>query len=706
MAGSRVVAASAAVCVLALAASCSNPPRTTTRPDIVLVTIDTWRADRLDARVAPALNRLADTGLRFTAARSAVPLTLPSHTTILTGLLPPAHGVRENGTSPLPADKPTVARLLKEHGYATAAFVGAYVLDHRFGLAQGFDMYDDRIPRDPLVTERLEAERRASAVVDRALEWLSAKNPAEGPLFMWIHLYDPHAPYDAPAEFLTTSHANPPLAPYDAEVAYADSQIARVFDALRTRGTMDRTVIVVAGDHGEGLGDHHEATHGMLVYDSTLRVPLIVAAPGIAGSRRDDAVSLIDIAPTVLRAAGVATPADMHGRDLLAKAGDKDNRKDTDRDVYAETMYPRAAGWATLHAVTDGRWKAIRAGATTELYDVQADPHEQRNLATTQQATVQAMRTRIDQLRASSATVSPAMISSEAQERLRALGYVASTAQTSATDEAPNPANAIDDWNAFESALSDLRSRKPDALATLARLSASHPDAAVFQTTYAGELRSAGRAREALAIYRRAATRWPTDATLMHDLAATARDAASDAPNGRALLDEAAKADRAAIALAPDSALAHNGLGLLAADQGRSEEAAREFERAVALDSDNASYWANLGNARRAGGDRAGAEQAFRKAVDLDPKSADGANGLGVLLVEANRPAEAASWFERALASSPTFVEARLNLGIALAQAGSTQPAAAAFRAVLAAPGDHPHEKDAARKLLAGLSAR
>ena len=305
---------------LAMAIGCARaqPPKAPA-PNIVLITIDTFRADRLGTGVAPAIDRLAASGIRFTSARSAVPLTLPSHATIHTGLLPPAHGVRENGVDVLDAAHPTIARLLKGAGYDTAAFVGAFVLDHQFGLAQGFDTYDDQIPRDPDATDRLEAERRASVVVDRALGWLDARQSPnksaisnlQSAFFLWVHLYDPHAPYDPPAEFRARA-----ATPYDGEIAYADAQVARLLETLRARGAMDHTIVVVAGDHGEGLGDHGERTHGMLLYDSTLRVPLVVAVPGRAPETRDEPVSLVDLAPTILRAAGVTPPAAMKGQDL------------------------------------------------------------------------------------------------------------------------------------------------------------------------------------------------------------------------------------------------------------------------------------------------------------------------------------------------------------------------------------------------------
>jgi arylsulfatase A-like enzyme/Tfp pilus assembly protein PilF len=700
----RCVVLFAAAGVLAAACSRGGPPP---RPNVLLVTIDTLRADRVGTGTTPAIDALAASGLRFTGARSAVPLTLPSHATIHTGLLPPQHGVRENGTGALADSHPTIARALKEAGYRTAAFVGAFVLDRRFGLAQGFDVYDDQIPRDPRATERLEAERPASAVADRVIAWLqSAISNQQSPFFVWIHFYDPHAPYTPPPEYASRAKT-----PYDGEVMFADAQLARVIEALRADRAIDRTLVIVAGDHGEGLGDHGERTHGMLLYDATLRVPLVITGLGHGTATVAEAVGLSEIAPTILRAVGLTPPAAMTGRDLLRLPADATSvtagqtRPTNGVDLYSETEYPRAAGWSPLQALTDGRWKTIIAGSATEIYDLSRDPGEEHDLSALQAAAAAAMRGRADAIHSSGGADGRRVISAETQERLRALGYVASSAEPAPATGAPNPAKLIAAWNDFEDALSALNARRPSALDALKRLASAHPDAPVFESTYARALKDAGRATAALAVYRDAARRWPTDATLLHDLAVAARDAAasSAAPLARSLRDEALRADRAALALDPDSAVALNGVGLLAVDENRPADAARAFERAAALDPNNASYWANLGNAKHAAGDRTAADQAYRRALEADAHQPDAANGLGVLLVEAQRPAEAVSWFERALAAAPDLVEARLNLGIALQQSGDPTRAAAAYRAVLASAPPHAREREAAAKLLAGL---
>jgi len=714
-----------------LVAACNRrtgdlPPRA--RPNVLLVTIDTLRADRLGTGVAPTLDRLAASSLQFTSARTAVPLTLPSHTTILTGQLPPEHGVRDNGVDPSGDLTDTTARLLKAAGYQTAAFIGAYVLDRRFGLSQGFDTYDDQIPRDPNATERLEAERPASAVVDRALAWLDRFAPGtlapgtnapgtvapstRAPFFVWIHLYDPHAPYNPPREFLrATAERTATLEErYDGEVRYTDAQIARVLAWLDAHALRDRTLVVVAGDHGEGLGDHGERTHGMLLYDSTLRVPLIVSMPGVAPAKRDDAVSLADIAPSVLRATGVAVAGAIKGRDLLGGTGGMGGTdiKAASSELYSETEYPRVAGWSPLHALTDGRWMAISGAGATALYDLQNDPREERDVSAAQPSVTAALASRIEAIRRRAARPAGRAISSDAAQRLRSLGYVASSGQLSPGDGGPHPAAKIDAWNQFEDALAALNSGQVAAAATaLTTLAATNPDAPVFQTTYARALGESGQAARALEVYRRAAQRWPTDPLLLHDLAVAAREAASKTSGAAAsaLIDEAVRADRAALVLSPNSAVAHNGLGLLAADLNRPQDALKEFERAAAIDPNNASYSTNLGNARRAIGDASGAEQAYRRALEVDPRAADAVNGLGVLLVETKRPTEAIPLFERAITVAPDFQEARLNLGIALQQSGQPGRAMEMYRQVLDARGHHPREKEAAAQLLRALGA-
>ena len=619
--------------------------------------------------LTPAIDALASRGVRFTHARTAAPLTLPSHVSIMTGVRPPDHGVRVNGTV-FGGTQPTIARVLHDGGYRTGAFIGAYVLDRRFGLSDGFDTYDDRVQRDPSGSETLEAQRRGDAVMDAALNWLASDNGR--PFFAWIHLYDPHAPYEPPAEYLARAGNDP----YDGEVAFADAQVARLLDSIGKSGKTDSTVIAVVGDHGEGLGDHSEATHGMLAYDSTLRVPLVLAIPGRAASIDDEPVSLVEIAGTLVQLAQRPIPQTMRSGSLLAPA---------QREAYAETEYPRTAGWHPLKSLADDRWKVILS-SEPELYDLSADPGERRNVASSKQGIVDAMRRRIEALGSGRAAAGKS-IPADAAERLRALGYVSGAAAPAANDRAPNPAERIAAWNTFEKELTRLTSGDPRrALPGLAGLARTFPDAPVFQATYARALKETGRVRDAVDVYRRAVARWPEDPWMYHDLAVAAGAAGFRA--------EAARAEQAALALEPANAAASNGLGLLQVQAGKPADAVKAFERAVKADPTNAVYWTNLGNARRDASDTTGAEQAYRTALDHDPRSADAANGVGVLLVQAHRALEAIPWFERALAGSPRFAEARLNLGIAYQESGNAAKAAEQYRRVLelAPPGSREHQ--------------
>jgi arylsulfatase A-like enzyme/tetratricopeptide (TPR) repeat protein len=660
---------------------------------VLLVTVDTLRADRVGAGITPEIDALAASGVAFTGARANVPLTLPSHTTILTGTLPPSHGVRENGAGRFDGSRPTLATIFKKRGYRTGAFVGAYVLDASFGLNAGFDTYDDRIRRDPRAPTRLEAERPATEVVDAAIEWVTG-----GVFFLWVHLYDPHAPYNPPQEYAQRAGGKA----YEGEVAYADAQIGRLVRAVRER-TPGPLVVAVTGDHGESLGEHGEPTHGMLLYEGALRVPLVIAAwrdgsPAALGASSDSRpVSLQDVAPTLLTLAGASVPPGMTGDALFDRPqapgpGPQGPSAQAPSDSYAESVYPRTAGWSPVRSITDGRWKLI-VSSRAELYDLSADGAERHDVAAANGSVVRAMRGRIDGLWRPAGA--PA-VGAEAAERLRALGYVSAPKDPAPFDAAPNPADQIASWAAFERAFTDLSAgRAADAVGPLAALAERHPDAAIFQSSYARALGEAGRHREALARYRTLVARWPRDATLFHELAVAAGASGAFA--------EAIKGEQAAIALDPAFASAHNGLGLQYAKIGKPHEAAAAFAKAAELDPRNAAIQVNLGNARRELGDNDAARIAYQTALRLEPDDVDAANGLGVLLVQMKRYIDAISYFERALARAPDMYQARLNLGVAFQESGQVERAAEAYRAVIAAAPQGSRERDAAVTLLRSL---
>ena len=651
----------------------SPQPRASPTPalNVLLITVDTLRADRVGRGLTSNIDRLASRGTSYTNVRATAPLTLPSHVSIMTGLTPPAHGVRENGVV-FDRKSRTIATLFREAGYRTGAFVGAYVLNRRFELDEGFDTYDDSVRRDPTRAEQLEAERRGEKVVAAALSWLPS---AGSPFFAWVHLYDPHTPYAPPEEFLRKAGGNA----YDGEVAYADAQIGRLIAALDERGLSASTVIAVAGDHGESLGEHGEQAHGMLAYDSTLRVPMIIRLPGETTGR-------VETSPASLASLGAR---------LLAGAGLRGVEFAEGDELYAETHYPRRAGWHPLGVLVEDKWKLILS-SERELYDVQQDPGEQHNVAADHASRAEAMAAALMRLQTSSKPTT--QVAPEAVERLRALGYVSGSAAATVDDpKAPNPARLIESWTTFERSLDAMRAGNAAASAAeLRTLAGRHSQAQIFQTTYAEALKEAGRPGEAVEIYKDAIRKWPGDPALFHDLAVAAREAGDNA--------EAARAEQAAIALDPDSAMALNGLGLLRADADRFVEAADAFEKATHADPTNASYWSNLGNVRRAMRDMVAAETAYQKALENDNAHADALNGLGTLLVQSGRAADAVLLFERALQSDPDLHEARLNLGIAYQQSGQVEKAAETYRDVLKkTPPRFARERAAAGQLLKSL---
>ena len=407
---------------------------------LILITLDTTRADHLPpyegGGLLPAVERLAREGVVFDKAIASVPLTLPSHSSLFTGRNPPAHDVRVNATVLAPG-VPTLAESLRTAGYRTAAFVGSVVLDPDRGLARGFDVYHD-VNGAPGQQGARRLRRPADEVIDDALGWLPATNDA--PFFMWVHLFDAHAPYAVPESSAAANGGGS----YAGALAFMDSQIGRLVAALESRGMFDRTAMIVTGDHGESLGEHGERGHGIFVYESALRVPLIVRWPGVAPRRVPQLVQLIDVAPTVLALEGVTAPP-MDGVDLVPVLR---GRATPERHGYAESMYPLQYGWSALRTVRAGRFKLIEA-PRAELYDLEADPHEQQNVFDAHQAEAQ-------RLLALLGTFGPADSRPdlperpEVRERLAALGYVNPAGRPAPAGPPslwPDPKDMIDTYN-------------------------------------------------------------------------------------------------------------------------------------------------------------------------------------------------------------------------------------------------------------------
>ncbi len=552
--------------------------------NVVLITLDSTRADHLGCYGArsgatPAIDRIAAQGVRFAQADSVVPLTLPSHATILTGLAPQRHGLRADGSGTLRLGIDTLATIFSRRGSRTGAFVGSYLLDHRFGLGRGFGVYDDAVRRDPAARRSpMTSERPAGAVADAALAFLRDAGPR--PFFAWIHFYDPHAPYEPPEPFRSRFASSA----YDGEIAYADLQIARIVDYLDRADLRKRTIIVIAADHGEGLGDHDETTHGLLLYESTLRVPLIVAGPGIHKAVLKEAVSTSDIAPTIAALAGAPmNVVRLDGRDLARDIAAR--RSPPPRDIYAETRYPVRFGWTELVAIRrDG--KKLISGAEDELFDLDLDPSETKNLAENDRGLYRELTAALAPLKRT-----PAAAAGVARADPRAM--------TTLFREYEQATDAL--------GRSDVRS----AITKAAELVARDPTNPEFRLTLARCYAAVNQNDRGLQLYREAAALAPSDPNAWYEFAA-ALQTGGNPEEARAAIDRA-------LGLDPNRAEGHNMLGLSLAKSGNHARAAEEFRRAIAIDPRNAHAYNNLGDVLRATGQRDEALEMYRRAIALAP---------------------------------------------------------------------------------------
>jgi len=665
-------------------------PRSCAGCNVLLVTIDTLRLDRVGAYgstrgLTPTLDRLAREGLTLTRAYASAPLTLPSHTSILTAVSPPVHGVRTNGLFRLGPNLPTLATVLKSAGYRTGAFVGAFVLDARFGLTRGFDVYDDHYgeKHEGDVTEG--AERRAEQVIAPALAWITARpstgsgraeigtrrsepvaargepvgsargeaaaargepvgsargEPVEprAPWFAWVHLYDPHEPYDAPEPWRSQHE------PYDAEVAYTDAMVGRLLDELKSSGQLDRTLVVVCADHGESLGEHGERTHGTFVYDATMRVPWIVwSASGSIRGRRDGLVRLIDLAPTTLDLVGVAAPKEFEGRSIAGDAAD--------RTAYLEAMDANLTrNWAPLSAIVSGNRKLIDL-PIPELYDLHADPAETTNLFARDAAGARTLDTLLKDVRTSldahAAGAEKTTLGADARQRLQALGYTASSADPSqhVYTDADDPKTLMPVSNELNDAVAAFNRGDRSAIARVAAIVQAHPR---FSTA-AGELammqRRAGDLGGAIATLDALAKRGAADPRSLVLLAGCLTDAGD--------LDRASAIADAVIAGHPDFVDAYNARGVAAMRRGRHDEAQAAFRKMLALDPSSATAYANIAADDLSAHRLADAIEPLTQAVALDPRNFDALYNRGMALDALGRRDEARRDFERFVAEAP-----------------------------------------------------
>ena len=415
------------------------------RPNVLLITVDTLRADHLGSygyvrAKTPVLDALARRGVRFENAVAAIPLTGPSHSTILTGLYPPAHGVRDNVIFSLSPDHPTIATLLKRQGYRTGGFVSAYPVAGGFGFKAGFDTFDEGF-HEAATAGVGGAERPANEAVDAALAWLQKPSPA--PFLAWLHLYDPHSPYRPPPPF----DAEFKDRPYDGEIAFTDQQLGRIMDWLHASGHEADTVVAMVADHGESLGEHDELTHAILIYQATLHVPLIIAGPEVPANTVVAArVGTVDILPTLFGLLKLDPPGRIEGRDL--RPSFNGGRLGV-QALYAESLFGRLnCRWSSLRALVEGEWKLIQ-GAEPELYNLALDPSEARNLVSEEPERVRkmsdALRIAVRSMAPGGDTAKANAVSPEQAERLRSLGYTSGSGGSGDLDQRglPDPRKLV-----------------------------------------------------------------------------------------------------------------------------------------------------------------------------------------------------------------------------------------------------------------------
>lgn len=662
----RLRAACAALLVCGTIGGCRKAPLAERlqaaggRPNVLLVTLDTTRADHLSSYgyplpLTPHLDRLAREGARFRSCTTPSAFTQAAHASILTGTYPAYHGVRINGQAALASVHRTLAEGLADAGYATAGFVGAFVLDGRWGLDQGFAHYDDRLELG--AGEQIDLasiQRPANEVVDAALAWLA--EPRSGPFFAWVHLYDAHAPYAPPEPFASRYGGRGLAGLYDGEIAFADDQVGRLLAWLAQQGLAENTVVAVIGDHGEALGSHGELTHGYFLYDYATQVPLIVRLPrGLAqGIEVAAPVRSIDLYPTLLELAGAAVPAAAQGRSLVPLL---EGRADSPprEPAYSESMAPFLQyGWSPMFGLRDGRYLYIDA-PQPELYDVAADPQAAVNLIDRDRPRARAMRAELERIHAAAGTGAPqveeANLDSETLAKLAALGYVASS-------EAASRGGLADP------ALADPKQKLP----------------IYSEVSLAGDL--VNRSEWAAAAQH-------LEAVLKQDpgveqaklLLATCYLKTQRVDEAHHLLDAILSAD-------PDNVQALVAMASLLEKLGRHEEMAAVAKRALAVDERNTQAYLLLGDAAMERGDPNAALPYLRRAVEIQPKLLRNRQNLAVCLIRLEQYTEAESILRAILAEHPRSPLAHFHLGLICEATGRRDEARAEYQAEIKEAGE------------------
>lgn len=638
----------------------ASPPEVP--PNILLITIDTVRPDYLSCygskNPTPTIDSIAKQGMLFENAFSQVPLTFPSHTTILTGLFPVHHGVHNNGLEIFSAKEKLITSVLRRKGYKTGAVVSSFVLDRKFGLADGFDLYDDRMERRPGIHTNFEVERPGSEVTSAGIRILQSFG--NNRWFLWLHYYDPHTPYAPPA----------PFEGYAGEIAFADQQIGILLNWLRLQNKDKNLAIAIAGDHGESLGEHGEATHGFFVYNSTISIPLILSYPGgPSGARIKEIAATADLTPTLLEIAGAKDALKTDGESLLQLASGNRRQK----DVYFESRYPELLGWNSLQGLMRQNWKLIST-TRSELYDWQNDTAEKKNLFTQREDI--SIKMKADLVRYSDADKQNSnQPDSETIEKLKSLGYIGSTSISGKKGNA-DPKDKIQVWAEYETILALQESgKKAEALEKLEILVNSENENNFLLTSFGSQLRLNGEVEKSLGYFQQAIKNDPADAGAYQEMALAFKDLRD--------YKEAIRAQEAALAIAPERSDAHSLMGLLLVETAQFAEAEKQFSFVLKADPNNAVAWNNYGNALREMNRPAEAEAAYKEAIRLSPNYAYPLNGLATILIRQKKTEEALPYLEKAIQLDPKFVEVYLNMGIAYHSLGELDKARTLYRTFL-----------------------
>jgi choline-sulfatase len=704
----------------------TSAPAAKEHPNVLLVTIDTLRADHLGCygaanAMTPTLDALAKRGVRFETALSHAPLTGPSHASILTGRTPPGHGFRNNGGYVLAPTLRTAAEDFKQAGYRTGAFVSAFPLDRRFGFDRGFDIYEDHLPRGNDRRRTPYVERKAGATTDATLRWLGAPktDTANDPWFIWLHYYDPHAPYEPPPDFADRFRD----APYDGEIANVDRELARVLGAIEQRGELRKTIVLVTADHGESLGEHGEGAHGLFVYDATIHVPWIMAGPGITEGRVSPTLArLIDVLPTLNDYAGLPRPKDIEGRSLRPAA---DGRRMSDVPSYAESLYSELElGWAPLYSWRVAGFKLIEA-PRPELYDLKNDPKELTNLAETNASRMAQLRNGLEAAlsRAAAPAGSTASSDPQAVERLRSLGYLGgSSSKRTGAHSFRDPKDGVRFLPRLNRAMTAARIEPEVAIRELTAVLSEEPNLFMARRFRAIAYASAGRHELAIADMRaldKAGELKPEDAVVLGDnlrfsgqfdeatkvLERASRESPKF-PQPLVSLAEVQIAQRryadaeatleGVLKLVPDYIEALRRLGDLAILREDMAAAGSRYGRILELDATDVPAMIKLGVVRMKTGQQAEGLRQFQSAIERDPKNSEGLLYLAGALTAGGRFAEALPYLERAVAADPRSTMALNGLGLARLAIGDKARAGAAFRESLRID---PSQPDIARRL-------